>query len=341
MAKLTLEKIGEMAGVSRSTVSRVINNHPNVKPEVRERVMQVVNETGYHPDPAARSLASHRSGIIGLVIPQAMQSIFDDPYFPRLIQGISQACNTHNYILSLFLFQTAEEEARLYPKILRNQLFDGLIIASSEKDDMFVSQLLAHNIPFVLNGRHDNPKVSFVDADNLAGAYNAVSYLIRLGYRRIATITGPLNTWAGIDRKQGYINALRDRGIAVDPDLSVPGDYTEVSGYEATNRLIPHKPEAIFIASDTMALGALRALREHGLSAPNDIALVGFDDMPMIATANPPLTTIRQPIQQAGKQTVEVLIDILENGLEPPRHVIMPTNLVVRQSCGALAIDLN
>jgi LacI family transcriptional regulator len=335
MGKLTLEEIGKLAGVSRSTVSRVINGHPSVKPDVRERVLEVVAETGYYPDPAARSLASHRSGVIGLVVPLAVQSLFDDPYFAHLIQGISQACNAHDYTLSLILFHSKEEEARLYPRISRNQLFDGIIVTATQVEDPLISQLLVNQVPFVLDGRHEDPRVSFVDTDNVAGAYTAVSHLIRLGRGRIAAITGPLDNLAAMDRKQGYLNALRNRGHLIDKALIVAGDYTEVSGYQAMKQLLPHKPDAVFVASDTTALGALRALRGAGIKVPDDIALVSFDDLPHAATADPPLTTVRQSIQRRGAMEVGTLIDILHNGLEPPRRLIMPAELVIRASCGA------
>ena len=277
MSKLTLEQIGKLAGVSRSTVSRVVNDHPNVRPEVRERVRKVIAESGYHPDPAARSLAGQRSGLIGLVIPLAVHSLFDNPFFLRLIQGISQACNAHDYTLSLFLFHSREEEMRLYPRISRSKLFDGVIVTASRSGHPLIPQLLAYKVPFVLQGRHDDPRVSFVDVDNVAGAHTAVAHLVRLGYSRIATITGSLDSPAGVARKQGYLNALRDRGVLIDETLIVSGDYTEISGYEAMQRLLPHKPNAVFVASDMMALGALRALREAGITVPDDIALVGYD----------------------------------------------------------------
>jgi LacI family transcriptional regulator len=335
MGKLTLEEIGKLAGVSRSTVSRVINGHPSVKPDVRERVLEVVAETGYYPDPAARSLASHRSGVIGLVVPLAVQSLFDDPYFAHLIQGISQACNAQDYTLSLILFHSKEEEAKLYPRISRNQLFDGIIVTATQVEDPLVPQLLANQVPFVLDGRHEDPRVSFVDTDNLAGAFTAVSHLIRLGRGRIATITGPLDNLAATDRKQGYLNALRNRGHLIDKALIVTGDYTEVSGYQAMKQLLAHKPDAVFVASDTMALGALRAMRGAGIKVPDDIALVSFDDLPHAATADPPLTTVRQSIQRRGAMEVGTLIDMLHDGLEPPRRLIMPAELVIRASCGA------
>lgn len=334
--KLTLEQIARLSGVSRSTVSRVVNNHINVKPHVRQRVLEVIAETGYQPDPAARSLASQRSGIIGLVIPRAVQFLFTDPYYPRLLQGIAQACNTHDYILSLFLFHTEDEEQKLLTRVMRNRLVDGIIISASPFNDPLIPQLLENKLPFVMIGRPSCPgPISFVDVDNVAGAYSAVSHLIRLGYQRIAAITGPVNTAVGLDRQQGYLNALNERGQTIDKSLIVEGDFTEMGGYVAMQRLLPYKPDAVCVASDTMARGALRALRNAGVAVPGQIAVIGFDDLPASAISDPPLTTIRQPIRRVGALAVENLIDILKNKAEPPRCVIMPTQLVIRNSCGS------
>jgi LacI family transcriptional regulator len=333
--KLTIRQIARLAGVSRSTVSRVINDHPNVSPQTREQVLQVVAETGFRPDPIARSLSSRRAGIIGLVIPLTIQSLFEDPFFPRLMQGISRGCNRHDYTLSLFLLHTPEEEAKLYRRISRRQYLDGLIVTATRSEDPLIPQLLANRVPFVLHGRHEDPRVSFVEVDNVAGAHTAVTHLVRLGRRRIALITGPSGSLAAEDRKRGYLQALLERRLPVDENLIVHGDFTESSSHEAMQRLLLHEPDAVFVASDTMALGALRALREAGKRVPEEVAMVGFDDMPQAATADPPLTTIRQPIQRAGVLAVDMLIDILGNGAVPARRIILPTELVIRASCGS------
>jgi LacI family transcriptional regulator len=333
--KLTIRQIAKLAGVSRSTASRVLNNHPNVSPELREQVQKAIAETGFQPDPIARSLSSSRSNIIGLVIPLAIRSLFEDPFFPRLMQGISQGCNAHDYTLSLFLFHSEEEERKLHHRISHNRLLDGVIVTATRDGDPLIPRLLANRIPFVVHGRHEGPQVSFVEVDNETGAHAAVSHLVRLGRERIALITGPSDSLAAEDRKRGYLKALQERRVPVDEALIAHGDFTEMSSYEAMQRLLAHEPDAVFVASDSMAFGALRALREAGKRVPDDVAMVGFDDMPQAATANPPLTTIRQPIRRAGALAVEMLFDILQNGPEPPRRIILPTELVIRASCGS------
>lgn len=332
--KLTLEKIGKLAGVSRSTVSRVINDYPHIKPEVRERVRRVIEETGYQPNSVARSLASSKSKVLGLVIPSIINSVFTDPYFPRLTQGIAQACNEAGYTLTLILFHSPEEERQNARRIINNSLLDGIIITADILDDPIIPHLVATETPFVQVGRPQQPeKVSYVDTDNRYGGELATEYLIQAGYRRIAQIATAKNI-AGIDREDGYRKALRDHGMVIDPNLTAYGDYTRASGYTAMKALLPQEPDAVFVHSDTMSLGAIQAIREAGLSVPHDIAIVGFDDLPPATLAEPKLTTIRQPIHQTGVVAVNMLIDILKTGTQPPRHRILPIELVTRQSCG-------
>jgi LacI family transcriptional regulator len=218
-------------------------------------------------------------------------------------------------------------------------LLDGVIVTATRTGDPLIPRLLESQVPLVVQGRHEDPKVSYIDVDNVTGATTAVSHLLRLGYQRLATITGPPDNTAAQDRKQGYLDALRNRGRPVDEALIVSGDFTQVSGYEAMQRLLPHKPDAVFVGSDTMAMGALRAIRRAGLVVPDDIALVGFDDLPQATIVDPPLTTVRQPTQRVGALAVKTLVDMLQNGPDLPRRLILPTELVIRESCGAGQID--
>jgi LacI family transcriptional regulator len=333
---LTLEDIAKEAGVSRSTVSRVVNNDPNVSDNVRQRVHQVILTTGYQPHAAARSLASHRSWMIGLVLPRTVSSFFTDPYFPRLTQGVAQACNQQNYTLGLFLLETPEDEKRIFPRISRKGLLDGILIQTAEMDDILLERLVNSDFPIVIVGRpYNTTEISYIDVDNESASYKAVCHLISLGYERIGTITGRMNSTAGIDRLQGYLKAIKEHRGEVDETLIAEGDFTEQSGYLAMKKLLPHKPEAIFAASDTMAIGAIRAARNLGLNIPKDIAFIGFDDLPVASLSDFKLTTIRQPIIQFGGKAVDILIDLIENGTKPFRRVILETELVIRDSCGA------
>ncbi len=232
----TLEEIARLSGVSRSTVSRVINNDPHVSEETRARVLEVVVRLNYQPNAIARSLAAGKTHVLGLIIPKRVVEVFSDPYFPILLQGAFAACNARDYAMTLWMADPADE-IRFITKVLNNGLLDGVIISSMVLDDPLVTALNASKLPFVLVGRHPNaPEVSYVDVDNISSAQMAVEHLYRLGYRRIATITGMLDTISGVDRRQGYENALRIHAIPVDPDLIMEGGFSEAGGEAADGR---------------------------------------------------------------------------------------------------------
>lgn len=334
---LTLEDIGRLAGVSRSTVSRVINGKENVNPAVRSRVQDVIRRTGYTPNVMARSLVSGRTGVIGLVIPSRVHSLFEDPYFSRLIQGVSAAANRLGNTLTLFLFQSEEEESALYPRVVTAGFLDGLIVTATRMADPLLTRMAVGEIPLVVIGRPDVEGVSYVDTDNRGGAELAATHLADLGYQRIGLIGAPTSTTAGMDRLTGFIEGLAHRGLALNPDLRADGDFSEESGHEAMLELLPHSPEAVFVASDTMAVGALRALREAGVGVPQDIALIGFDGLPSSEKSDPTLSTIRQPVMDTGGRAVEILNDLAGGSANAPIIEIMPVELVVRESSGTTA----
>ncbi|MBC8504349.1 MAG: LacI family DNA-binding transcriptional regulator [Chloroflexi bacterium] len=339
MPNVTLDDVAEKAGVSRATVSRVVNEYPHVSEKVRSHVLKIIDEIGYNPHIAARSLASQRTRNIGLVVPNSMHNFFTDPYFPRLTEGIALACNEHDYTLSLFIFHTPELEKKLIPRLTRGGLVDGIIVQATGLDDNILSKISQGGVPFVVAGRPLNlPNASYIDVDNVTGAYNAVTHLTRVGRKCIGTVTGSLDGAVGLDRLEGYTRALQDRNIPIDEQLIANGDFTEISGYYATRQLLANNTalDAVFVASDTMATGALQALQEASKVVPNDVAVIGYDDLPPARLAKPALTTVRQPVRRFGINAMEMLIDIIENGDTPPRHVILGTELVVRASCGGV-----
>ena len=338
MSDLTLEDVAKHTGVSRSTVSRVVNGQPHVSEDVRKRVLEDIQNTGYHPNAAARTLASQRSWTLGLLLPQSVSLLFTDPYYPHLTKGIAQACNQSDYTLALFLVGTKEDEERIFPRLSRRGLLDGVIVQSGHHGDQWIiGRLVEAKTPLVIAGRpFRSDDISYIDIDNVNAAGSAVSHLIRLGRQRIGMISGPASSTVGIDRKDGYIKALVEGGRDVDDSLIVEGDFTEAGGYYSMQQLLSANPDAIFAASDIMAIGAMRAAREAGLRIPDDIAFVGFDDLPIATLSDVQLTTVRQPVVQFGARAVELLIDLIENGIDPPRHIIMQTELVIRDSCGAV-----
>jgi len=336
MGKLTLDEIGRLAGVSRATVSRVINNYPYIRPEIRQRVQKVIDDTAFHPNAVARSLALNATNIIGLFVPNVVKFIFADSYLTALIPEISRACNAYDYTPALFLFHSQGDEQKQFRRILHSSMVDGLIVTADRLDREFMPQLIKKRLPFVLLGRPSqfSERITYIDSDNRGGAYMAIKHLLNLGHRRISIITNSLNT-AADDRTEGYRQALTEAGLPIRPELMAEGDFTEPSGYAAMQQLIQQRPDAVFVVSDTMAFGALRALSKAGINVPRDIALVSFDDMPIAATANPPLTTVRQSIGN-GALAVSTLLEMIKTGDSTPKHIIVPTELIVRTSCGAV-----
>ncbi len=336
---LTLEDIGRLAGVSRSTVSRVINSQESVSSDVRDRVMEVIDRTGYVPNAAARSLVSGKSGVIGLVIPSRVHSLFEDPYFSRLIQGISSATNRAGITLSLFLFQTDDEDASLYPRVVTSGFLDGLIITATRTEDPLLQRLVGSPLPIVMIGRPDVGGISYVDVDNQRGGLEAARHLTSLGHRRIGVISAPDTTTAGVDRLAGFVDGLAESGVALPPELREHGDFTEESGFMAMNKLVEQKPEAVFVASDTMASGALRALQELRIRVPDDISVIGFDGLPHSESSIPKLTTIRQPVRRTAAAAVDLLNRLIDGDASVPTSEIMPIELIIRESTAAPTVS--
>lgn len=330
--RLKLEDIGRMAGVSRATVSRVVNGEQNVRPEVRERVEDVIRRTGYTPNAAARSLVSKRSGVIGLVIPSRVHNLFEDPYFAQLIQGVTLASNRAGTTLSLFLFQSEAEERALYPRVVESGFLDGIIVTATRMGDPLVARMTSRGVPLVMVGRPDSPDLSYVDVDNVGGAALAARHLVDIGRQRIGFIGAPTNTTAGRDRLDGFLTGLSDRGRSFDPELRVDGDFSEPSGHDAMAVLLERGADAVFAASDSMALGALRAARERGYVLPDQVALVGFDGFSASEKSAPPLTTVRQPVADTAARAVEVLTGLISGELTAPMSTVFPVELVVRST---------
>lgn len=331
---ITLEEIAKLSNVSRATVSRVINGGANVREETRKRVMDVIESVNFQPNLAARSLAAGRTNVIGLVIPAGIAAIFSDPWFPQVVNGISKACNSKGYSVMLWLAEP-EYERQMITRILHSGLLDGVIVSSMSIDDPIIKALHLSKMPFVLIGRHPTLDIVHIDVDNISGGYDATNHLIKLGNKKIGIITGPQNLIAGLDRFKGYQKALNENNMVLEPDLIVEGDFSEISGYECGKKLIEHHPDAIFVSNDTMALGALRAMRDMEINVPDDIAIVGFDDIPNASSSQIPLTTVRQPTQKMGRAAVNTLLDVIDHKRGNHQNKIFSTELVIRESCGA------
>lgn len=326
---LTLDDLAALSGVSRATISRVINGGP-VSEATRTRVLEVLERTGYRPTLAARTLASGRSGVVGVVMHVEPRLLFEDPYFSQLLQGMSDVLADQATGMMLWLGNRSKEDT--LENILRVGLLDGVIVTAHWLDDPLVDGLLAAPLPTVLIGhrRHDR-SASWVDVDNLTAADTLTTHLIDIGRRRIGHITGLAGSVAGEDRRTGYLQAMARAGLPTD-DLVVPGDFTTPAGREGATVLLDRGVDAIFCGNDSAAVGALEAITARGLRVPDDVALAGFDDLAFAAHTDPPLTTVRQQVARQGAEAANALFALLADPGAEPRRLVVPTELVVRAS---------
>lgn len=328
MRRPTLEAVAAVAGVSRATVSRVVNGATNVKPDVRTAVMRAVEELGYIPNSAARSLVTQRTDSIALVVSEPPSRVFsDDPFFSAAIRAVSQELEAADRQVILMLASSAAGHSRVERYVAGGHV-DGVILLSMHGADPLPAALGRSRVPIVSHGRPvSSLPVPYCDCDNQGGARAAVEHLIGQGRRRIATIAGPPDMTAAQDRLAGYRSALADAGRR--PVVAV-GEFTRESGANAMRQLLANDPEtdAVFAASDLMALGALGALRGAGRRVPEDVAVAGFDDIELARFSEPPLTTVRQPVAEVAACIVAMLLS------PGPRTepVILPTDLVIRAS---------
>lgn len=328
----TLEMVAERAGVSRATVSRVVNGSPRVSDDTVAAVTAAINDLHYTPNRAARSLANRRSMAIALVIPEDTTRFFGDPYFAAIVQGITSVLDDTGYVLNLHLASSSGSFDKTVTYLLGGNA-DGALVVSHHTGDHVLAQLGA-SIPVVFGGRPLDPDGTnsyFVDVDNVAAASEGTRYLIEQGRRRIGTIAGPDDMPAAIDRVTGWQNALKDAGLT--PEAVAYGDFSLASGVHAARELLDAHPDldAIFVASDLMAMGAVSVLRERGIAVPEQVAVMGFDDSPAALASEIPLTTVHQPSVEQGERMARVLLDLLE-GVPTARQHLMPTEIVVRAS---------
>lgn len=334
---MNLEDIAHKAGVSRSTVSRVLNNEKYVSEAVRERVQRVIDQEQFRPNAAARTLVTRRSNIIGTAISQTTNVFFgDNSYFPMLLQGIAEAVNQKNFGMLLWLAESNEQREEFSRRVIRDRHADGMIITSVMEDDPLFGYLVGHPRRFVMVETPPRlaEQVSYVTVDNVGAAESAVEHLLGLGRRRIAKITGAPNNRDAMDRLHGYKNALTRAGLPIDPNLIVYGLFHRDNGYAGVQqflRLPPEQqPDAIFCGGDTIAIGAIDGLLAAGKRVPEDVAVIGFDDLDVALRYQ--LTTISHSIQLVGSTAASLLIDQIEGRLEHPHQIVLPTRLIVRRS---------
>ena len=328
----TLKAVAAAAGVSRSTASRVLTGSDKVSQDAVASVQRAVDRLGYVPNRAARSLVNSQTMAIALVVPEDTIRFFGDPYFAAIVQGIARGLEDSDYVLTLQLASPSEPSTKTVRYLTRGNV-DGAFVVSHHSGDHFLAGL-GSSLPVVFGGRplgSDGQPDYFVDVDNAASAAMGTQYLIDQGRHRIATIAGPADMPAGIDRTQGWTAALTAAGMPA--TRLVHGDFTLASGVRAMRELLEAHPDldSVFVASDLMAVGAMSVLRERGIVIPQEVAVVGFDDSPAAVTGDIQLTTVHQPSTDMGSRMAETMLALLR-GEQPEREHILPTRMVIRDS---------
>ncbi len=343
--RLTIAEIAALAGVSTATVSRVLNGKRDVSPETRLKVQRIIAAHNYQPNALARSLSLRRTHNLGLIIPHTAEYLVSFPYFSELIRGISQRANAAGYRLLLATSSSERSSEETYGEVLRGAV-DGLIVVDLKVQDERLRWLRREAVPFVLIGRPLEPEpssevagVNCVDSDNVGGAYRATRHLLELGHESIWLINGPPEHAVSVYRERGFRRALEEAGRGAEGRV-LAGPFTVEAGYELTQTLLARTRGrsrggigiGIVAASDLQACGAVLALREAGLRVGADVSVVGFDDVPLARAFDPPLTTVRQPIFEIGKEAARLLIRQIEQPDAPPLQTVFPTELIVRRS---------
>ena len=334
--RITSQDVADLAGVSRTTVSFVLNNDTrfSIRPETQQKVREAASKLAYVPNASARALASNQAKAIGLIMTRDTRYISSDIFLPQLIGGLLDSVKLFGISL-LIEWVEPGQQLQTYHKLIRAKHIDGMILTISRYDDTGLKVLEESDIPVVLMGTVPQCKLYSVDVDNAASARKAVEHLLQLGHQQIACITdAPLPYSSAAQRLSGYQQALQSAGICFDESLVRYGDFDAESGYKAMQSLLEHKLEfsAVFAASDNISFGAMAAAREAGLEIPGDLSIVGHDDIPLARFAHPPLTTIRMPAAEIARQSCQLLLELLIDNQTPKRNILLETELVIRNS---------
>jgi len=326
--RVTIGEIARMAGVSKTTVSRVLNNKPDVKPETREMILNLISEYGFQPNAFAKAISLQKSHTVGLIIPYKADYIFSNPFYSEVMRGVSTETSKRGY--HLLLCYTHKEN---YVDIFQQKRVEGFIVISpGSTHKNIIHKLTEIEAPFVATSKIPGEQnIKYVDIDNFYAAALAMEHLISLGHRRIGLIIGPPVLTSSEERMSGYISTLKKYNIPYKGNLVRQGNGSIESGYAAMGELLNEELTAVFVTCDTMAMGAIKAIKEKNKVVPRDISIVGFDDIPLAQILDPPLTTIKQPAYEKGASAARMLIDLIE-GKEVTENCILPVDIVVRNS---------
>ena len=331
----TIKEIAKKAGVSYSTVSRALNNKKGVSPKIREKIIRIANEMSYFPHSVARALVQKRVGVIGVIIPRTSEFAFQNPFYPNMLLGISATARQHDYNLMLSI-----NKKEKYLSLYYRRLVDGIIVIGNRIDDPYTMELEENKIPSVVipgfpaDSKHG---IASVNSDSYKCVRRAVSYLIRLGHRKIAFILGKMNSMFSIDRLAAYRDAFRENGLSYDQKYLVESDFSKTDGFRLMGELLDlsDPPSSVICINDNVTPGALHQIKSRGLKIPDDISVVAIGSSDILELFEPPLTTIKTPVIQVGKTAAHVLIQLIETGCRTENHVGIPAELVIRDSTGA------
>lgn len=341
------EEIAKLAGVSRSTVSRVINNYSNVPEETREKVMKVIEACGYEPNTSARALAGKGTNTLGLFVVSIADKgnpnrIYQNNYFAPFVDAVVDTANAMGYYVLIHTVYSREDYGRVKQAFLQKRIDAGIILGT-EKDTVMVMDIAQKGYPFavidydleeITRSKLDSTSLVMINSMDYDGTVKAVNYLLEMGHRDIGIITGRLNTYSGRQRFNAYEHTLLENGIKINKNHVLKGDFLKRKAYAETKKLIQSGklPTALFVCNDDMALSAMEALKEEGIRIPEDISLIGFDDVPVASQLKPALTTIRVPVYEMAKKAVEELIHGVEEGNQGFSAHSFPTQLIQRET---------
>ena len=335
--RATLRDVARLAGVSVATASMALRNDPRTAEATRARVRRAAATLGYVPNSLGRGLRARRIGSIALVIPHSSDHVVAHPYFLELLAGVTEVCTELDWMLQVSISRREDDQETPYLRVVRSRAVDGVIVASAALEDRNILQLWASGFPAVFIGRYPHdPRVDAVGVDDVGGARAATDHLIEVhGARRIAYLAGPPNALSALDRIEGYRSSLSRWGFVYPEELVLHGAYDQRSGEETCRELLRRGGfDAIMAGNDEMAIGALRVLRDAGIRVPEDVPLVGFDDLSAASIVTPPLTTVHQPVRELGATAARRLIALIDAPEQPAVQTQLPVSLVVRRSCG-------
>lgn len=332
---MTIKDIANLAGVSTTTVSRVLNNKPDVKESTKQRILKIIEEYDFCPSALAKGISTNKTYTIGLVIPY--ENVFSNPFFVEVMRGVNAVANQFGYFV-LLCTPIPTQKGKDVLTSYKQKRIDGIVLSSPRIDNNPIKEFLEHEIPFVCTSKVEGyDDVNYVDVDNYFGAKLAVEHLISLGHKRIGLIAGPSFLMSSHDRKKAFYDTLEKNALKVDEELIVEGVHTYESGYNCMDKLISatEPPSAVFVAGDIMAFGAIQYLKRRNIKVPRDISIIGFDDVPFSSLIEPPLTTIRQSPYEKGYYAAKVLIDILNGKRNTKCKELLPVELIIRHTTAA------